>query len=54
VVIGDSANLMLDFSPYAGDAFATDQTYFRAISEHDLAPDQTAALALINGVNWAA
>jgi len=35
-------------------AFQTDQTVFRAVSEHDLAPANDVAIAVIRGVNWAA
>lgn len=62
IMIGDAASITLAMSTEAAvvtggvtvSAFQTDQTVFRAISEHDLAPANDVAISTIRGVNWAA
>jgi HK97 family phage major capsid protein len=62
VMIGDALNIVLAMSTEAAtvtggvttSAFQTDQTLFRAVSEHDLAPENDVAISVIRGVNWAA
>lgn len=62
VMIGDASAITLAMSTEAAtvtggvttSAFQTDQTLFRAVSEHDLAPENDVAISVIRGVNWAA
>lgn len=62
IMIGDASNITLAMSTEAAtvtggvttSAFQTDQTLFRAVSEHDLAPENDVAISVIRGVNWAA
>ena len=62
IMIGDASNITLAMSTEAAtvtggvttSAFQTDQTLFRAVSEHDLAPENDVAISVIRGVSWAA
>jgi len=62
VMIGDAMTLRLDQSTEASftneggttvSAFQTDQTLFRAITEHDLAPEHDVAITGFNVTGWA-
>ncbi|MBL4808271.1 MAG: phage major capsid protein [Rhodobacteraceae bacterium] len=52
MVIGDSMKIILAMSTEAGTAFADDQTWMRAISEHDFAPRHDEAIARIQTLGW--